>query len=223
MSSEVDICNIGLSHIGAEAQVASINPPDGSVEAGYCARFYPIARKELLEDQAWAFAKRRVVLTEVDNTSTVWAYAYAVPSGLINALRVLRLKYINDASLLWPAGSYLTYNFNWQAVDELFTERGSSLFEIENGVLRTNEPEATLLYTVDVTDTTKFSAKFVSALGMLMAGYLAGPIIKGADGASIGTKWRQAAYNMSASAAASNANSANESATHVAEHIRARS
>jgi hypothetical protein len=223
MASEVDICNIGLSHIGAEAQVASISPPDGSVEAGLCARFYPIARKELLEDQQWAFAKRRVVLSEVDNPSEVWAYAYAAPSGIIKALRVLRLKYINDASLLWPAGSYLTYNFDWQAVDELFTERGSALFEIEDGVLLTNEPEATLLYTVDVTDTTKFSAKFSAALGMLMAGYLAGPIIKGADGASIGTKWRQAAYNMSASAAASNANSSNEVATHVAEHIRARS
>jgi hypothetical protein len=222
MASEVDICNIGLSHIGAEAQVASISPPDGSVEAGYCARFYPIARKELLEDQPWSFAKRRVQLVEVTNTSTVWAYAYAVPSAMISALRVLRLKYINDASLLWPAGSYLTYNFDWRAVDELFTERGSSFFEIEDGVLRTNEPEATLLYTVDVTDTTKFSPKFVGALGMLMAGYLAGPIIKGTDGATIGARWRQAAYAMSANAAASNANSSNETATHVAEHVRAR-
>jgi len=223
VASVVDICNIALSHIGAEGQVASIDPPDGSVEAGLCARFYPIARKEMLEDQAWSFARRRVVLTAVDNPSGVWAYAYAAPSGIINALRVLRLKYINDASLLWPAGSYLTYNFDWQAVDELFTERGSALFEIEDGVLLTNEPEATLLYTVDVTDPTKFSAKFTSALGMCLASYLAGPIIKGADGMTIGTKWRQAAYNMSASAAASNANSANEVATHVAEHIRARS
>ena len=223
MASVVDICNIGLSHIGAEGQVASIDPPDGSVEAGYCARFYPLARKELLDDQSWSFAKRRVVLAEVANTSTVWAYAYAVPSNMLNALRVLRLKYINDASLLWPAGSYLTYSFDWQAVDELFTERGSALFEIEGDVLRTNEPDATLLYTADVTDTTKFSPKFVSALGMLVAGYLAGPIIKGTDGASIGAKWRQAAYDMSANAAASDANSSNEMSTHVAEHIRARS
>jgi hypothetical protein len=218
LASEVDICNIALSHIGAEAQVASISPPDGSVEAGYCARFYPIARKELLEDQTWSFAKRRVQLVEVANTSKVWAYAYATPSPMVNALRVLRLKYINDASLLWPAGSYL----NNGQIDELFTERGSSFFEIEDGVLRTNEPDAVLLYTVDVTDTTVFSPKFVSALGMLMASYLAGPVIKGADGASIGVKWRQAAYNMSASAGAGDANSSNESATHVAEHIRAR-
>lgn len=223
MASDVDICNTALSLIGAEAQVAAISPPDGSVEAGLCARFYPIARKVLLEDQQWAFAKRRVQLAEVDNDSEVYAYAYAVPAGMINALRVLRLKYINDASLLWPAGSYLVYNFDWQAVDEIFSERGSAEFEIENGVLRTNEPEATLLYTVDVTDTTKFSGKFVDALGMLLAGYLAGPIIKGADGTKVGTQWRQAAFNASAAAAASNANSANERGTHVAEHIRARS
>lgn len=222
MASDVDICNIGLAHLGAEGQIASINPPDGSVEAGYCARFYPIARKELLEDQQWAFNKLRVQLSEVENTSTVWHYAYAVPSGLIKALRVLRLKYINDASLLWPIGTYLTHNFDGHLVEELFTERGSADFEIEGGVLRTNEPEAVLLYTADVTDTTKYSAKFVAAFGMLMAAYLAGPIIKGVDGARIGAQWRQAALDMSASAAASDANSANEQAGHVAEHIRAR-
>ena len=222
MASDVDICNIGLAYLGAEAQVAAINPPDGSVEAGLCARFYPIARKELLEDQQWSFNKRRVQLAEVDNTSTVWAYAYAVPAGMIKALRVLRLKYVDDAGLLWPAGSYLAYNFDWRAVDELLTERGSADFEIESGVLRTNEPEAVLLYTADVTDTTKYSAKFVTAFGMLMAAYLAGPIIKGVEGTRIGAQWRQAALDASASAAASDANSASERATHVAEHIRAR-
>ena len=219
MASAVDICNIGLSSLGAEAQVAAINPPDGSVEAGYCARFYPIARKELLEAHAWSFAKKRVELAEVTNTSTVWEYAYALPSDCLRALRVLSLQTLVDAGLSYPAG---VYSIDRLVIDEVFTERGSALFDIESGVLRTNEPEAMLLYTYDVTDTTKFTAKVVVALGMLMAGYLAGPIIKGLEGARAGAQWRQAAMNAIATAAASDANSSYETATHAAEQLRAR-
>ena len=40
MASDVDICNMALSHLGARAQISAIVPPDGSVEAGYCARFH---------------------------------------------------------------------------------------------------------------------------------------------------------------------------------------
>jgi hypothetical protein len=221
MASDVDICNLGLAHIGAEAQVAAISPPDGSFEAGLCARFYPLARKELLDAETFSFAKKRVQLAAVTNTSLVWLYAYAVPADLINALRILRLKYVNDANLLWPAGTSYT-SFDWRSVDELFSERGSADYEIEGDVLRTNEPDAVLLYTSDVTDSTKFSPTFTAAFGMLMAGYLAGPIIKGVDGAKVGAQWRQAAYNMLAKAAASDANSSSERGQHVAEHIRAR-
>ena len=219
MASAVDICNIGLSMLGAEAQVASINPPDGSVEAGYCARFYPLARKELLEDHAWSFAKKRVELAEVTNDSTVWDYAYALPSDCLKSLRVLSLQTIVDAAGFYPAG---VYNVDRMVVDEVFTERGSVLFDIEGAVLRPNEPEAMLLYTSDVTDTTKFTAKVVTAFGMLMASYLAGPIIKGPEGARTAVQWRQAAMNAIATAAASDANASHETASHAAAHMRVR-
>ena len=49
MASEVDICNLALGHLGDNATVASLNPPEGSVQAQHCARFYPIARDALLE------------------------------------------------------------------------------------------------------------------------------------------------------------------------------
>ena len=71
MASEVDVCNMALAHIGAESQVASIAPPDGSVEAGYCARFYPTARRVALESEAWTFAKKRETLAAVESTPLV--------------------------------------------------------------------------------------------------------------------------------------------------------
>lgn len=222
MASTVDICNAGLGFIGAKTQITSISPPDSTAEAGYCARYFPLARKELIESGAWAFARRRALLAEVDNASDTWQYAYAVPTGMSNALRVLSRAYLLQLGISWPMVYEPNSMMNWALVDDLFKERGSSDFDIENGVLYTNEPDAVLLYTVDVTDTTKYSAMFVTALGMLMASYLAGPIIKGREGVNAATAWRDAAMKMIARAEASDANSTSQRAEHVPDFMRGR-
>ena len=71
MANPVEICNLALSHLGSSATVSAIAPPDGSVEAGYCARFYGMARQLSLTAFTWQFALKRVALAEVTNTSTV--------------------------------------------------------------------------------------------------------------------------------------------------------
>lgn len=200
MASVADICNIGLSHIGAEAFVTSIDPPDGTAEAGYCETFYPIARRELLEAAPWSFAMRRVALAPIANPSTAWAYAYAVPSDMLSAARVLSAADI-------AAG---------------YGEGGSAPFEIEGDTLLTNEPDAVLKYKRDITDAAKFPPLFVSSLGMLLASYLAGPVIKGSDGASIGRGWRQMAEQQAARAAAEDANSSSEGTGFLPASIKAR-
>lgn len=221
MASEVDICNTGLSHLGARAQVAAISPPDGSVEAGYCARFYPIVRRELIELYNWSFAKTRVVLAEVTNDSDIWGYAYALPADCISPLRVLQLQYLTFSALPLPVSLYVS-DYDLIRYDQVFSERGSSDFEIEDGVLRTNEPEAVLLYKRDVTDTSKYTPSFVTAAGMLLASYLAGPIIKGMDGAKVGAQWRDAAEGLANRAAARDANASNERSDHVPQHMAVR-
>ena len=221
MPSSVDICNIALSHLGARAQVSSISPPDGSVEAGYCARFFPLARREVIEVGNWSFAKKRVALAAVDNASEIWQYAYALPSDCVRPLRVLQLRYANEIGVLLPVGTYAT-DYDWRRLDDLFTERGSADFDVESGVIYTNEPEAVLLYRRDVTDATKFTPLMTSAVGMVLAGYLAGPIIKGLDGAKVGAQWREEGFRQATRAAASDANGSNERSDHVPQHIGAR-
>jgi len=202
--------------------VVAISPPDGSVEAGLCKRFYPIVRRELIESSNWQFALKRVALAEVTNPSTVWQYAYELPSDCIDALRILPLATIGEAGLFWPAGVSTEWPLNAQLLDDLFSERGSSNFTIEGTTLLTNEPEAVLKYKADVVDTTKFTGLFVTAFGMLMASYLAGPIIKGQEGTRIGASWRDSAMVMIARAGAGEANNSSERAEHVSEFIRAR-
>lgn len=223
MASEVDHCNIALSHIGADAQISSISPPDGTREAGYCARFYPIARRRLIDDFVFSFTKHRVKLAEVDNPSTIWAHAYALPSDCIQPLRVLQLNYLAGlatALLTFPIATYT--NYNWTVIDGLYAERGSSLFEVEGDILLCNEPEATLLYKRDVKDTTKFTAMFSEALSMLLAGYLAGPVIKGTEGAKIGASWLQRGLEAAARAETNDGNASSERAEHVPTHIAIR-
>lgn len=194
MASDVQICNMALSHIGSEARVSSISPPDGSVEAGHCATFYDIARTELLEPGNWAFALKRASLAQVTNPSTVWAYAYTKPADCLRPLRILR-------------PSIAITVFTQDLVVEPHTDdRDSAPYDIEGGVILTNEPDAVLVYVQDVTDSTKFPASFTSTFSYLLGSYLSGPIIKGTDGMRIGDSMRQRAMAIADVSATASAN-----------------
>lgn len=195
MASAVQICNMALSHIGSEARVSAISPPDGSVEAGHCVTFYDLARTELLEPGQWAFSLKRAALAQATNTSNTWAYAYVLPSDCLRALRVLQLT--TTSLTVFNQDEYLAANID---------DRNGAQFDTEGGVLYTNEPDAVLLYVRDVTDTTRFTPTFVAALGYNLAGYLAGPIIKGSEGVKIGDAMRQRAMRAAELAATASAN-----------------
>lgn len=191
MSNAVEICNLALGHIGSDANIASISPPDGSVESGYCARYYPLARKLTIALAQWSFATTRKALAEVDNSSNVWQFAYAQPADCIKPYRILKAGATN--------------------------EQDGASFTIEGGVIYTNEPEAKLVYTRDITDATKFSPEFISALSWMISSYLAGPIIKGNEGANAAVKLRERAIAETRLASAGDANRSSE--THGAVPI----
>lgn len=168
MASAVDLCNIGLSHLGNARRVAAIDPPDGTAEADFCATFYPIARDELLESADWSFARTRAALALLTtNDSETWAYAYAKPSDCIMPRRII-------------TGDATAY------------EQDSENFDCEGDVIYSNKEDAVLLYTRLITDTTKYSPSFQVSFGYLLASYLAGPIIKGDEGAKAGQAFRKA-------------------------------
>lgn len=198
MASVVQLCNMALSHIGSDARVSSISPPDGSVEAGYCAAFYDQARTELLEPGNWNFSLKRASLAQVTNDSDAWAYAYAKPAGCLRALRIPR-----------PTVGLTVFTID-QHLDPHTDDRDSAQFDIAGEVIYSNQPNAELVFVHDVTDTTKFTPSFNAALSFLLAGYLSGPILKGNEGAKLGDAMRQRAMNAAelAATAAANASSA---------------
>lgn len=180
--SDVTICNQALSHLGSEVQIVSIDPPDGSREAGYAARFFRVARMELIELHNWSFAlrRKRLALSAVEPPFG-WTYVYSAPANAIEVIEVI------------PEGD-----------DE------GMRYQFENGLIYTNAPFASVLYKVDVPDTTQWTPLFASALSYLLASYLAGPLIRGAQGAQTANAWREAATSAIFRGAASDANQAHE-------------
>jgi hypothetical protein len=188
MASEVDICNLALGHLGDNATVASISPPEGSAQAEHCSRFYPIARDSLLEMHNWAFAMRRANLALLTSNWPEWLYAYAVPADAVNIISVLPPDAQNDYSTylspadtmgyyannapITAAGRYVPQPFNLEIGDD------------GNEIIYTNQENAMLRYTTLITDTTKYTPLFTLTLSYHLASMLAGPIIKGEVGAA---------------------------------------
>lgn len=209
MASAVDICNLALANLGDVATVSSISPPEGSVQAQHCARFYPIARNALLEMAPWDFATTRVVLAEVDNSWTEWQYAYAMPSTVVNVIAVLPPDAQDDYSQVLAAPTRFPARFgNDGLLGTVYTPQSYTVEVNADGqqIILTNQACAVLRCTVAVTDTSKFSALFVVALAWLLASMLAGPLIKGDAGAAQAKQCLQMFQVFEAQAEASDAN-----------------
>lgn len=217
MASVADLCNMALSHVGDDAIIASIDPPDGSVQAGYCARFYPIARRSAIEAGAFNFALARAELAQVSNPSTVWSYAYALPADCIKPLRILQANDI-PAALAAPS----VFDLNRLVRDYDTTETMGSQFTIEGATLYTHEAEPVLIYRRDVTDTTRFTPTFSVGLSYMLGALLAGPIIKGMEGIRVGQALQKIGLSMLAEAAVLEANSGTETHDPLPSSIRAR-
>lgn len=216
---------MALAHLGADTLITSLNPPDGTVESSYCRTFYPHVRRLALDAATFDTTLRRAALPRLAvNPSGTWAFAYALPADCLSPLRVLRASYLTEP------GDLLGYNINspfgyWPSQwDTIFSERLSSPFEVEGATLLTNEPDAILKYKTDLTDETgSFPPSLVLAMSMLLAGYLAGPIIKGAEGRAAGAAWLAQGRAELNRAAAIDGNSRSEQAEHVSAFARARS
>ena len=190
MSTDVDICNIALSHLGDTASVASINPPETSAQAQYCARFYPIARDSILEMHDWSFITRRDPLALLAVTNAQWDYVYAVPDLFLGAIAVIPPDAQDDCSAsvntTYPSGypgevlnSAVAYSPQPFCIETLSTG---------DLVVCTNQEDAVLRYTVSITDSAKFPALVVLTLSWLLASMLAGPLLKGDVGIAEGKR-----------------------------------
>jgi len=157
VASEVQICNLSLSHISQAASVTSIRPPGNNAVEEVCAQFFDQARDEVLEAHDWTFATARRSLATVVNPSTNWAFAYQLPNDYIRALAVLPPESTDDdQGVPYDIESTLAGNL----------------------ILYTNVENAVLKYIRRVIDTGKWTPLFNTTVSRLLAHYISGPITK---------------------------------------------
>ena len=207
MASVVDICNTGLALLGDRATLASIDPPEGSAQADHCAQFWPIARDEALASHNWRFCFTVSSLAALDaslNSHPHWLFAYALPTDFLVA-----------RELVLENGSILAYTPDQPQWEIAQTDAGTP-------VLFTNYEDVALGFTKRVSNPQRYPAKLVSALGYLMASYLAGPVIKGKSGMQTSVAMRQYWDKLSMEAAVTDANQGHTKAVYTPASVRAR-
>lgn len=178
-STDVEICNMALSHLDEGGLVTALDPPTGQ-HADLCARFFDICRDSLQERRAWGQGTTRAALQEIDNDTTQWAHAYVVPSdaGFILELMAdgepskdgeLRLYSSRQASTMRPLPTEEV-----QFVEERRPDG--------TRVVYTNLAEAHIRYEKKLRGLRKYSANFRLALSYQIGAMLAAPIKRGDAG-----------------------------------------
>lgn len=200
-ASTVVIANLALAHLGDDATVASLDPPEGSPQAEHCATFLPIARDVLLEMHDWGFATRRAAPAVIATTSDAWEFQYRKPADCVRIIGLLAEGYVNDAQ-----------------PEHMFSVESDD----DGEVILTNLENMTLRYVARVTDTTRYPAMFTQALAWLLASYIAGPLLKGDVGAAAATTAWQVFLTWFARAAGLDAKQARKRVEHRAPWMLAR-
>lgn len=197
MPSQVDICNLALSHI-TEKTITSMT--EKSVEAQTLSEFWNNALYQTLRDFAWPFATKYDNLSlVVTNPNGLWQYAYLLPSDCLYFRRILsgfqqdgrqqRVPYIIAKSdfinnpTVTPATTY--------------TAQAGAMY------IFTNWQNAQCEYTYLVTDMTQAPLDFVMALSFRLAAFVV-PRLTGGDPFKLRPEM-EAKYDMEITKAKANA------------------
>lgn len=154
MASEVTICNLALSHIGANP-IASLS--DSLREARECKILFDSTRDSVLRDHKWSFATKRLTLALLSDTYTGWTYAYSYPTDCLVAHEI-----------------YNEYS-NYSRTSKIEFEIASSS-SLTSKIILTDKENAELIYTAKITDCNMFDSLFIAALAYKLAMELAIPL-----------------------------------------------
>lgn len=147
MASQIDICNLALSHISCEP-IKTLQ--DGTDSSRLLQLYYPRCRQQAIRDFPWGFATVTDTLALSTYTNPVWDYCYGYP------LKCLKVVRIFDGS-----------NKRFTDFDE---EYNVVLYKDgKTRLIGTNLKNATITYMYDVEDTTIFDPLFVDALSFNLA------------------------------------------------------
>lgn len=197
VATEVDICNLALANLGDPANLVSISPPEQrNRQSELCAKFYPLARDTVLAGHSWSFNTRRASVVQFEAAPLMgWAFQFAVPLDALHILSVLPAGAdadLNPRRVFDPTG----LGFPALGPEPFAAGYSTQPFTVELGpngqkVILTDVATPVVRYRAQVIDTALYTPECVTALSWLLASYLAGPLIKGAEGANMAQTCQQ--------------------------------
>ena len=143
INSDIDICNLALSHLGIDS-ITSLEIPTSNNEI-ICSRFYDIARFNLLRDCKFQFAIKRISLPSL---TEIPAFDYSSQAQLPN----------DFVSLL-----YLVIGGN------KITNNGQQFIVEGNKILSNLQAPFNLVYIADIKNPTQFNEEFKLLLSYYLA------------------------------------------------------
>lgn len=180
MATDIDICNMALGKLGDEANLHSIDPPEGSTQADHCARWFPIARDKALASFPWSFATRHVEIAKLSEQTADGYNAFDLPA---KCLRVLEVWDKADVDL----GIERSWVRSRRPALEWHTETLKN-----RSVIACRADSIVVCYIWQQKDTSTFTPLFVDALVYLLASDLAGPMHTGSTGMTLSSNMYQA-------------------------------
>ena len=145
--SKAEICNLAISWLGGQ-HIFSIDD-DQSLEARLCRANYDMSRTAVLEEREWTFAVERKLLTPLaEEPLFEFSYAFLEPP---ESQKIL--------------GVYDTKNTHGKLVPLKYRKEGN--------VIYANHAQVFVRYTIDLTNTKRFSALFDQALAAHIASNIA--------------------------------------------------
>lgn len=152
MPSQVTIINLALTRLG-QATISSVD--EASTEASTAITIYDTVLRAVLQDHAWAFNTRRVLLAlrDINTFGTGFSLAYAIPSDCLQVYEI------------WNGGA---------SADIGAAQRVP--FIEENNILYTNKPHALLVYGAYEPVANAYSPLFVDAFAFRLAAELSIPL-----------------------------------------------
>lgn len=176
MTSEVEICNLALSHIRAR----SINSlTETSLEAQQCKLKYEPLRDFLLRDAPWNFAQRIEPLALTTKEVFNWVYVYQYPSSCLHVNRLI----LNYEEFTANDGAYRARHIEDIYTPDLGRQVKYRKMNVDGSlVIVANEPDLRIDYRSRVTNPNLFDPTFILALSHLLAAELAMAITGGDTG-----------------------------------------
>lgn len=189
MTSKLDICNRALLSVGARAQISSVDPSDGSVEANACSVLFTPTFEALARSAQWNCLNRQATLSllaaaqgtpENPDGSTYplpavpWNYSYAYPADCISLQYVIpstsstSLDSIPQTTLSNAAGIFLPTGGQIPYVVATDVDRFGNTVT----VVQTNLSLAIANYTANISNPALWDTLFQAAMVASLGAYL---------------------------------------------------